>query len=118
MPRPLIEIYDNEMHDPKKWKAFLKRVERRVKEANGQAKKQKETTPPVASGDDTISDRFTEAYRYFTQARRREETLQYSNPYSDIYNMAQMYGMTEEPAGPVEGEEEAQLPLDLGENND
>lgn len=118
MRRATIEIYDNEMHDPKKWKAFLKRVERRVNEANGHAKKQKETTPPVTSGDDTISDRFTEAYRYFTQARRREEVLHYGNPYSDIYNMAQMYGMTEEPAGPVEGEEEAQLPLDLGENND
>jgi len=118
MPRPLIEIYDNEMHDPKKWKSFLKRVERRVNEANGHAKKQKEITPPVASGDDTISDRFTEAYRYFTQARRREEVLTYNNPYSDIYTMAQMYGMTEEPAGPVEGEEEAQLPLGLEETED
>lgn len=118
MPRALIEIYDHEMHDPKKWKAFLKRVERQVKEATGQAKRQKETTPPVASGNDTISDRFTEAYRYFTHARRREEVITHNNPYSDIYTMAQMYGMTEEPAGPVEGEEEAQLPLGLEETED
>ena len=120
MRRGSIEIYDDEWHDPVAWKRFLKLVEKRTKDALAEeAKSAAAKKNAGASGDDEIHEirkQFLAMYNaVMGQARRPTLDAQDSNPYSDIYQMPHWpFGPMGAPnIGPVEGEEDAQLPLDL-----
>ena len=120
MRRGSIEIYDDEWHDPVAWKRFLKLVEKRTKDALAEeAKSAAAKKNAGTSGDDDISairKQFLAMYNaVMGQARRPTLDAQDSNPYSDIYQMPHWpFGPMGAPnIGPVEGEEDAQLPLDL-----
>ena len=116
-----LEIYTEEMKDPVRWKKFLKRVEKRAKEAR---KQQEDLERKHGKGEPEngilheTRQQFLQMYQAILRENGGADRMEnaYQNMYSQIPDWP--YGPYGVPEAPSEGEEEAQLPLDFDEAED
>lgn len=116
-----LEIYTEEMKDPARWKKFLKRVEKRARDA----RKQQEHLEKMRGKGEPENGILHETRQQFLQMyqailRENGGADRMENAYHDLYSQIPHwpYGPYGGPEAPSEGEEEAQLPLDFDESED